>query len=97
VSASCRALSSQYRRRCAPTRDHTGAHEPLPAGGTPLRMGCPTLGTQRLPVQTHGDLYGRLPKCRATDGQGLGVRLMLQPRAPHHARLGHRDMEEPPL
>ena len=60
-------------------------------------MGFPTLGTQRLPVQTHGDLYGRLPKCRAADGQGLGVPLMIQPIAPHHARLGHWDMEEPPL
>ena len=60
-------------------------------------MGLPTLRTQRLPVQTHGDLYRRLPKRRAADGEGLSVRMMIQPIAPHHARLGHWDMEEPPL
>jgi hypothetical protein len=37
-------------------------------------MGLPTLGTHRLPVQTQGDLYGRLPKRRAADGEGRGVR-----------------------
>jgi hypothetical protein len=60
-------------------------------------MGLPTLRTHRLPVQTPGDLHGRLSKRRAADGQGLGVRMMIQPIAPHHARLGHGDMEEPPL
>jgi hypothetical protein len=49
-------------------------------------MGFPTLGTQRLPVQTHGNLYGRLPKCHAADGQGLGVRLMIQPLGRLRAR-----------
>ena len=38
-----------------------------------------------------------MPKRRAADGEGLGVRLMIQPIAPHHARLGHWNMEEPPL
>ena len=60
-------------------------------------MGLPTLGTHRLPVQTSGDLQGRLPKRRAAGGEGRGVAWMVQPVSPHHARLGHRDMEEPPL
>ncbi len=49
-------------------------------------MGLPTRGAQRLPVQTHGDLYGRLPERRPADGQGLGVRLMIQPLGRLRAR-----------
>jgi hypothetical protein len=44
-------------------------------------MGLSTLGTQRLPVQADGDLHGRLPERRAADGEGLGVRLLIQPIA----------------
>jgi hypothetical protein len=60
-------------------------------------MGLPTLRTHGLPVQGWWGLHRRLPKRRAADGEGLGVRLMIPPIAPHHARLGHWDMEEPPL
>ena len=77
--------------------DDTRTHEPLATGGTPLGMALPTLRTHRLPVQTPGDLQGRLPKRRAAGGEGRGVAWMVQPVSPHHARLGHRDMEEPPL
>ena len=97
VRISCSAFLRGYAGRSPSPREDTRTYEQLTTGGTPLRMGLPTLRTQRLPVQTHGDLHGRLPECRAADGQGLGVRLMIQPIAPHHARLGHRDMEEPPL
>ena len=67
-------------------RDDTRTHEPLATGGTPLGMGVPTLGTHRLPVQTQGDLYGRLPKRRAADGEGCGVGRLIQPLGRLRAR-----------
>jgi hypothetical protein len=70
-----------------PARDHTGAHEPLPAGGTPLRMGVPPLRTHRLPVQRGWRLQRRLAQRRTTDGQGRRVAGMVQPIRPHHPRL----------
>ena len=94
---SCGALPRGYAGRSPSPRDDTRTHGPLATGGTPLGMGVPTLGTHRLPVQTQGDLYGRLPKRRAADGEGRGVRRVIQPIAPHRTRLGYRDMEEPPL
>src|SRR5262249_51319035 len=96
-AASCRALPSPHQRWRTATWDNAGAYEPLPAGGTPLRMGLSTLCTQRLPVQPQGNLHGRLPERRAADGEGLGGRMLIEPIAPHRARLGYRDMEEPPL
>jgi len=42
-------------------------HEELATGGTPLGMGLPTLGTERLPVQARRGFYRPLPKCRAAD------------------------------
>src|SRR5215470_1600011 len=97
VSASCRAFSSPYRRWRTATRDDAGTHEQLTAGGTPFRMRVAPLGTHGLPVQGWWGLQRRLSTRRAADGQGRGVRRMIQPVAPHDARLGHRDMEEPPL
>src|SRR5215831_13367056 len=43
ISTSCGTFSRQRRRRRPAAGDHTGAHEPLPTGGTPLRMGLSTL------------------------------------------------------
>jgi hypothetical protein len=96
-SASCRALLSPYGRWRTATRDDAGTHEQLTAGGTPFRMRVAPLGTHGLPVQGWWGLHRRLSKRRAADGQDLGVRRMIQPVAPHYARLGHRDMKEPPL
>src|SRR4029434_8035847 len=77
VSASACALPSPSQRWRTPARDHAGAHEPLPAGGTPLGMGLPPLRTHGLPVQGWLWLHRRWPKRRAADGEGLGVRLMI--------------------
>jgi hypothetical protein len=97
VSASCREFPSPYRRWRTPARDNAGAHEPLPTGGTPLGMGLPTRGTHRLPGQRHRRLHRRLPERSTTDSEGLHLRRVVQPIRPHHARLRHGDMEEPPL
>ena len=97
VRISCGALPRGDAGRSPSPRDDTRAHEPLATGGTPLGMGLSTLGTHRLPVQAYGDLHGRLPKRCAADREGRGVGRMVQPASPHHARLGHRDMEEPAL
>src|SRR5438874_6111262 len=94
---SCGALLRGYMGRSPSPLDDTHTHEPLATGGTPLGMALPTLRTHRLSVQTPGDLQRRLPKRRAAGGEGRGVAWMVQPASPHHARLGHRDMEEPPL
>jgi hypothetical protein len=96
-SASCREFPSPYRRWRTPARDHTGAHEPLPTSGTPLRMGVPPLRTHRLPVQRCWRLQRRLAQRRTTDGQGRRVAGMVQPIRPHDPRLGHRHMQQPAL
>ena len=88
VSASCRECPSPYRRGRTATRDDAGTHEPLPAGGTPFRRRVAPLGTHGLPVQGWWGLHRRLSKRRAAAGQGRGVRRMIQPVAPHDARLG---------
>ena len=95
-SASCRALPSPHRRGRTATRDDTRTHEPLATGGTPLGMGVPTLGTHRLPVQTQGDLYGRLPKRRAADGEGFGVGMLIQPLGRLRARSFAGLFPQPP-
>src|SRR4029434_3461530 len=87
VSASCCALSSPYRRWRTPARDHTGAHEPLPTGGTPLRTGVPPLRTHRLPVQRGWRLQRRLAKRHTTDGQGRRVAGRGTTITPHGPRL----------
>src|SRR5262249_61699418 len=71
--------------------------QPLATGGTPLGLGAPAPRTPRLPVQRGWRLQRRLAQRRTTDGQGRRVAGMIQPIAPHRARLGHRDMEEPSL
>ena len=78
-STSGRALPSQDRRWRPPAREHTGAHEPLPAGGTPLGMGLPTRGTHRLPGQGHRHLHRQLPKGGTADREGLRRRRVPQP------------------
>src|SRR4030095_3979903 len=65
---SCGALLRGYAGRSPSPRDDIRTHEPLATGGTPLGMALPTLRTHRLPVQTPGDLQGRLSKPRAAGG-----------------------------
>ena len=82
----------------APPRGTTPVHtKSCPHAGQ--RSGCRVtpLRTRRLPVERHGDLHRRLPERRATDGQGLHLGGMIQPVGPHHPRLRHRHMQEPPL
>src|ERR687884_494996 len=61
VSASCREFPSPYRRGRTAPRDDSGAHQPLPAGGTPFRVHVAPLGTGCLPIERDRDHHGRLP------------------------------------
>ena len=94
VWISCRALPSQYGGRSPSTRDHPCGHQHLTAGWTPFRMPIAPLRIRRLPIQTHRNVRRRLPKGCATVCQGRSVRVVIQPIAPHHARLGHRHMQQ---
>src|SRR5215475_3726651 len=53
---SCGTLLRGEAGRSPSPRDDTRTHEPLPTGGTPLRMGVPPLRAHRLPVQRGGRL-----------------------------------------
>jgi hypothetical protein len=97
VQLSCRALLREHAGRSTPTRDDARAHEHLPAGRTPLWMGIPTLGTHRLPVQTHRHDHRRLPERRTAQRQGLGLERMVEPVRPDDPCLRYRDMLQPPL
>jgi hypothetical protein len=97
VPASCRALPSPSRWWRTPARDHAGAHQALSAGGTPLGMGLPTLRTHGLPVQGWGGLHRRLPEGGAAGGPCRSVGMLGEAIRPHHPRLRHRDLAEPPL
>jgi hypothetical protein len=97
VQLSCGALLREQEGRSTPTRDDARAHEPLPAGRTPLGMGVSTRGTHRLPGQWHRRLHRRLPERGTADSEGLRLRRVIQPIRPHHARLRHGDMQEPAL
>jgi hypothetical protein len=92
------ARSPAHRTGGAPPRGMTPGHtSSCPQGGAPLRMDFASLGAHRLPVQTRWRLHRRLPEHHTADRQGLSMRVMVQPIAPHSACLRGWHMQEPPL
>ena len=65
VSSSGCEIPSPFKRWRTPARDNAGAHEQLPAGGTPLGMGLPTPGHTPSPTgQRHGRLHRAVAQVR---------------------------------
>jgi hypothetical protein len=95
--ASCRLCSRQGERRRSSPRDDPGAHQQLPAGGTPFRVHVAPLGTGRLPMERDRDNHGRLPQLCSATRQRRSRGVMIQPLGADHPALGDRHRQQPPL
>src|SRR5215470_11977575 len=97
ISTTCGTFSRQRRRRRPAPGDNAGAHQALATGRTPFRMRLTALGAQGLPDQRLRHGHGRLPKVGSAPRERLGVGMMVQSIAPHHAGLGDWYMQQPTL